>query len=89
MTKTLLTVLCGLAAVGGLALLLAVLRSGRPLRNLLLSAVSGLAALLAVNALGTLAGISLAVNWFSLGVSAAGGAPGVISLLLADVIFTG
>ena len=79
--------LYALAAGGGLAILLSLLRSRRMFRYLLLSVVSGVAALFAVNAVGMLLPTRLAVNWFTLGVSAAAGPPGVIALLLADVLF--
>ncbi|MDR1464030.1 MAG: pro-sigmaK processing inhibitor BofA family protein [Oscillospiraceae bacterium] len=80
-------VLCSLAAAGALAILLSMLRSRHLLRNLLLTALSGVASLYAVNALGLLTGIKIAVNALSLGVSAVGGMPGVISLLLLNTIF--
>jgi len=87
MTTQLKVLLCALAGGGCLAILVSMLRSRRLLRNLLLSAVSGVAALYAVNALGLLTGIRLAVNGLTLGVSAVAGPPGVAALLLADVMF--
>ncbi len=87
MSTTLKVLLYALAGGGALAILLSMLRSRRLLRCLLLTAFSGIAALYAVNALGLLAGISVPVNGLSLGVSAVGGAPGVIALLLADTVF--
>jgi hypothetical protein len=87
MTTTLKVMLCALTGGGALAILVSMLRQRKLLRYLLLSAVSGVAALYAVNALGLFTGISLSVNALSLGVSAVGGAPGVISLLLLDTLF--
>ncbi|MCL2298639.1 MAG: pro-sigmaK processing inhibitor BofA family protein [Firmicutes bacterium] len=87
MTTQLKVLLCALAGGGSLAVFVAMLRSRRLLRNLLLSAVSGVAALYAVNALGLLLGLRLAVNGLTLGVSAVAGPPGVAALLLADTIF--
>jgi hypothetical protein len=84
MSTGLKVLLCSLAAGGSLAILVAALRSRRLLRNLLLSAVSGVAALYAVNALGLLTGIALPVNALSLSVGAVGGATGVVALLLTD-----
>ena len=86
MTMQLKIVLCALAAGGCLAIFVSMLRSRRLLRNLLLSAASGVAALYAVNALGMLLDIRLAVNALTLGVSAAAGLPGVAALLLADAM---
>lgn len=87
MTTQLKVLLCALAGGGSLAIVMSMLRTRRLLRNLLLSVISGIAALYAVNALGLLTGIRLAVNGFTLGVSAVAGPPGVIALLLADTLF--
>ncbi|MDR2686850.1 MAG: pro-sigmaK processing inhibitor BofA family protein [Oscillospiraceae bacterium] len=87
MTTQLKVLLCALAGGGSLAILVSMLRSRRLIRNLLLSAVSGVAALYAVNALGLLLGLRLAVNGLTLGVSAVAGPPGVIAMLLADALF--
>jgi len=87
MTTQLKVLLCTLAGGGSLAIFVSMLRSRRLVRNLLLSAVSGVAALYAVNALGLLTGIRLAVNGLTLGVSAIAGPPGVIAMLLADTLF--
>jgi len=86
MTTQLKVLLCALAGGGCLAVFVSMLRSRRLIRNLLLSAASGVAALYAVNALGLLAGIRLAVNGLTLGVSAVAGPPGVVALLLADAM---
>ena len=86
MTTQLKVLLCALAGGGSLAIFVSMLRSRRLLRNLLLSAVSGVAALYAVNALGLLLGLRLAVNGLTLGVSAVAGPPGVIAMLLADAM---
>ncbi|MCL2107699.1 MAG: pro-sigmaK processing inhibitor BofA family protein [Oscillospiraceae bacterium] len=86
MTTQLKVLLCALAGGGALAILVSMLRARRLFRYLLLSAVSGVAALYAVNALGLLTGMRLAVNGLTLAVSAAAGPPGVIALLLADTL---
>ena len=86
MTTQLKVFLYAVAGGGGIAVLLALLRSRRFFRYLLLSAASGVAALFAVNAVGMLTCAGLAVNGFTLGVSAAAGPPGVIALLLADIL---
>ena len=89
MTTQLKVLLYALAGGGALAILVSMLRSRRLLRYLLLSAASGVAALYAVNAIGLLANIRLAVNGFTLAVSAAAGPPGVIALLLGDIMLRG
>ena len=87
LTTQLTILLYVIAAAGAIAILVAMLRSRRPVRNLMLSAVSGVAALYAVNALGLLAGIRLSVNGLTLAISAVGGPVGVVGLLLADTLF--
>jgi len=86
MTTQLKVLLCALAGGGALAILASMLRARKLLRYLLLSAMSGVAALYAVNAVGLLTGMRLAVNWLTLGVSAVAGPPGVVALLLADTL---
>jgi len=81
--QVLLYVLAGGAAI---AILVAMLRSKRLLRNLLLTALSGVAALYAINAVGLLTGTRLSINFLTLGVSAIAGAPGVVGLLLMDTL---
>ena len=51
------------------------------------SAVSGVGALLAVDVLGTLTGVSLGINALTLSVGGVLGVPGVITLLLLKVVF--
>ena len=87
MTTQLKVLLYTLAGGGIAAVLVSMLRSRRLIRCLLLSALSGVAALYAVNAIGLLAGIRLAVNGLTLAVSAVAGPPGVAALLLADALF--
>jgi len=86
MTTQLKVLLCALAGGGALAVLVSMLRTRKLIRYLLLSVLSGVAALFAVNAVGLLFGLRLAVNWLTLGVSAAAGPPGVVALLLADTL---
>lgn len=56
------------------------------IKSFLLSALQGLSALFAVNFIGDFIGVHLALNWFSAAVSAAGGLPGVIFLLISDIL---
>ena len=86
MTTQLKVLLCALAGGGALTIFVSMLRSRKLIRCLLLSALSGVAALYAVNALGMLFGMRLAVNGLTLGISAVAGPPGVIAMLLADTL---
>lgn len=55
-------------------------------RAFALSALQGIAAIFAVNLAGTVTGVMIPVNWYTLGIGFFAGLPGVISTLLADVI---
>lgn len=65
---------------------LAWFRSGRPFRAMLLSVVTGTAGLGALYLLRQLCGVGLPVNEMTIGVSAVGGVPGVILLLMTQLI---
>ncbi len=80
----LLWVLAGGAA---LWLLMVLFRSGKPIRRLLAGALQGACALAAVNVTGMFTGVSLGLNVFTAIISGALGVPGVITLLLLNVIF--
>jgi len=79
--------LIGLGCIIGLAVLIAAIRSRRPLRSLLSSGVQGLCALGLVNLLGAFTGVSLGIGWLTAGVGFALGIPGVTGLLLLKLIF--
>ncbi len=62
-------------------------RKGAFFKSIFLSAFQGLAALLAVNAVGLLTGVTLAVNWHTILACVCLGIPASISMLLLDVMF--
>lgn len=64
-----------------------VLTKKRGFSSLLLNALGGIAALFAVNITGIATGIQLAVNRWSLTAGALLGVPGVISMLVLDILF--
>ncbi len=72
---------------GGIAVLIAAFRNGKPLKRLLGGTLQGGCALAAVNVAGAFTGVSLGLNWLSAGTCLALGVPGVITLLLLKVIF--
>lgn len=76
-----------LAGGMGLWLLVTMIRSGRPIRQLLGGALQGACALAAVNVTGMFTGVSLGLNLFTAGVCGALGIPGVVTLLFLRVIF--
>lgn len=69
------------------ALLVALFRTGKPVRCLFGSTLQGACALAAVNVTGALTGVSLGLNWLSLVACASLGVPGVVCLLLLQLIF--
>lgn len=76
-----------LAAGAGLSVLIGAIKTGRPIRSLLGSALQGASALAAVNVTGMFTGVSLGLNALSGIACAAAGVPGVITLLLLKLIF--
>ena len=60
--------------------------ASNPIRKALGSMMLGILALAAVNLTSSLTGVMLPVSFLSLGVSAAGGIPGVTMLLLMNLI---
>ena len=74
---------------GGLVIIGFMVRSGQPVRSLLSSAVQGILALAVVNLTGALTGVTLCVNAASLGVAALGGIPGIIGMLMMNIVMAG
>jgi len=70
-----------------IALLVAAVRTGRPLRSLFSSAVGGVLALLLISATGSLTGAGLALNGWTLLCAGTVGIPGVIFMLAARMIW--
>ncbi len=77
-----LTVLIITVAVGILAVAVTLIKSGHFIKYLILSAISGIGALFAVNLLTSLTGVSIALNYITLCISAVFGISGVIALVL-------
>ena len=59
------------------------------MRSLLSSAVQGILALAVVNLTGALTGVTLSVNAASLGVAALRGIPGIIGMLMMNIVMAG
>lgn len=72
----------------GIIILAVTLRNEKPFRNLLLSLFSGVGSLFAVNIASTLTSVSLPVNALTLIISTVGGIPGVVLLLISDVLLS-
>ena len=69
-------------ALGAFVVLVTLIKSGHLVRYLILSAISGIGALFAVNLLTYLTGVSIALNYITLAVSALFGISGVIALVV-------
>ena len=67
--------------------IITMIKKGSFLKSLFISAFQGLASLLAVNALGLLTGITVAINWYTVAASVCLGLPACLSLLILDIIF--
>ena len=87
MSMWLMVVLWCVAGGIALTMLIALFRSGTPLRGLLGCTLQGACALAAVNVAGMFTGVSLGINLFSGVTCAVLGVPGVITLLLLKLIF--
>lgn len=73
-------VICVIAVIGWM------IKCEKGGRCVMLSAVTGIAALFAVNTVGLISGVTVAVNWYTLGISGVMGLPGVISMLAMNMI---
>lgn len=70
-------------AVGAAIVLTVLIKSKRFFSYLILSALSGIGSLFAVNLLSEVTGVSIALNYITLSVSSIFGISGVIALVLA------
>lgn len=69
--------------IGAAAVLIAMIKSGHFFSYAILSLISGIGSLFAVNLLSAVTGVSIALNYITLSVSGIFGISGVIGLLLA------
>lgn len=77
----------GFAAVGILIIMWWMIKTKYGARAFAVSALQGSAGIFAVNLAGTVTGVMIPVNWYTLGIGLFGGLPGVISTLFMNVIF--
>ncbi len=73
--------------VSVLSVIFAMIKSKKFFRCLFSSAIQGITALFAVNVIGALTGVTVAVNGYTLCASSLFGVPAVISALILDTIF--
>ena len=72
--------------VSSLIILFAMYKSGHIIKSVLLSVLQGGCALFAVNFIGGFISVHLPLNIFSIAASSVGGLPGVIFLLVYDLV---
>ncbi len=72
--------------LSAIAVFTAAVRSDKPLRRLCASGVQGLGAIALVNVTAGLTGVSLGFSWLTAGCGALLGVPGVIGLVLMQII---
>lgn len=75
-----------IGAIVVIAVGVAAVKTGRPIRSVIGSGIQGLCALAAVNVTGAFTGVSLGLNLFSGACCVVLGIPGVITLLLEKTI---
>ena len=75
-----------LSVLTAIAVFTAAVRSGKPLRRLFGSALHGLGALALVNVTAGLTGVSVGFSWLAAGCGAFLGIPGIIGLVLMQII---
>ena len=70
-----------------LAILIAAVRTGKPVTSIVSSALTGIVALLLISATGSLTGAALALNGWTLLCAGAAGIPGVVLMLAVKLIW--
>lgn len=73
--------------IGMAVVIFAMFKSGNFIKNLFRTVIQGIASLLAVNTIGLLTGVTIALNWYTLTAISVFGAPACIALLLTDILF--
>lgn len=81
------TVIIAFIAVSAVIMLFMMIKHKCLFKGIIASVFQGVAALYAVKLLGLVTGVSVAVNWYTLGTAAALGSPGVALMLAAQTIF--
>lgn len=86
--QTVYTVLTVAVIVYFLVYIVFIMCCKKPIKTLFLFTLCGILALIAVNLSTAYTGVSIPVNPYTVGVSAAGGIMGVVTLLIIKIIFS-
>ncbi len=73
--------------VACLIVIVTAVKTKRFFSSVLLSALQGVAAMFAVNALGLVTGLHLSLNGYTLAASVIGGTPAVIGMIITEILF--
>lgn len=84
MVHKIIIVLCFILIFVGLYIFY---KSGRFFRKLFSTGLQGALSLIAVNLIGAMSGITISVNWFTIGAALLYGIPGCIMLLVTQLLF--
>ncbi|MBQ8574739.1 MAG: pro-sigmaK processing inhibitor BofA family protein [Clostridia bacterium] len=71
-------------ALAGLAVIFSMIKSRHFFKSIVTSVFQGIASMMAVNVLGMLTGVTVAVNWYTLVCVSVFGIPSTITLVLLD-----
>lgn len=77
----------GAAVISTVCVLWWMIKSEKGATSFVLSALQGIAALFAVNLTGMITGVTVAVNWYTLGAFTILGLPGVVGALMLNFLF--
>lgn len=86
--QTVYNVLTGAVVIYFLVYIIFIMCCKKPIKTLFLFTLCGVAALIAVNLTAAYTGVSLPINPYTVGVSAAGGIMGTVALLIIKIIFS-
>jgi hypothetical protein len=74
-------------ALAVIVILGSMMKSRHGLKGFILTALQGIIAIFAVNTAGLVTGVTIAVNWYTLGFGMLCGTPAVVALLIMDTMF--
>lgn len=74
-------------AIACLVIIVSAFKTKRFFSCVILSALQGIAAMFAVNALGLVTGLHLSLNGYTIAASVIGGTPAVIGMIVTEILF--
>ncbi len=76
-----------LIIIGVSAIIVSMLRSGHFFKNFFTTAFQGITSLLAVNVIGLITGVTIAINWYTIATVSVFGIPSSITFLILNTLF--